>query len=824
MGGIWGGEVPNEGAIRREGKKMARLRSKDEVKMRNLKLREMTMRTMSTGAAIDSDNDNKHLFTHGDNLYAIKVSVCPELRESLHLNGREKRGRMFVERGSSAAMNLAEFRQTLHDFFRALKKGEYLIEYEDGEEVEMAMERVEGDDDVERMFRIAEERWEEEKRMAAGDEGVTVQRRPTVNLHIVPNPEHVRVEWRPEWMKGLAEKVEKSKGWSMISFYSFPPGGIRDPETFAENLRRVWKHFGALGRVYVAEEGVNAQMSVPSEALETFKEVCMGMEELACMENGINVDEIIECGEFEEDRPFKNLHVRVRNQVLADGLGKELDWEDAGWDMTAEDWHEKIKTAGEENGPILLDCRNDYETGVGRFVNAEPLGTETFKDTWDKLRERLDGIPKDREVMTYCTGGIRCVKVGAWLKQEMGFENVGRLKGGVIGYDRMIRERGEGKESLFQGTNYVFDGRVGRQITDHKLGDCITCGAKTSLLANCNNDACHKRMVQCENCRTSFEGCCGEGCKKVFVGRLDRTTARNGAGMVCGGERETTMVEFDPEVFDDVQGYCEEHSTGVGELYDAIQRNTELHLPTGAHMVSSGIQGRLLRTMAGMGNGNVLEIGTFTGYATCCFAEGVKRGGRVVSLERDPRACEIAWHHIRAAKEGGWGGKGRDIAEREITGELGGIVEMETGTTVEILKVDDALVHLEGMEGEGGGFDLVFVDADKGRLLEYVDVCVRNENILAEGGVILVDNVLWKGAVVEGGTGGEGVEDLAMEAQEEHEREQKRLVKLNRRRRKLARIMHEFNQAVCKDDRLDVTMLPLRDGLTIIRRRRAQCF
>ena len=192
----------------------------------------------------------------------------------------------------------------------------------------------------------------------------------------------------------------------------------------------------------------------------------------------------------------------------------------------------------------------------------------------------------------------------------------------------------------------------------------------------------------------------------------------------------------------------------------------------------------------------------------------------MISLERDPKACQIAWHHVLAANEGGWGEGGRKIAERELEGGVGGIVEMGSGTTVEVRKVDDALVHLEDMaareKGEAEGFDLVFIDADKGRLLEYVDVCIRNQNILAEGGVILVDNVLWKGAVVDAdeqmwGEGGEGDGG--------EEKEEKRLIKLNRRRRKLARIMHEFNGAVCRDQRLEVTMLPLRDGLTIIRRR-----
>ena len=173
--------------------------------------------------------------------------------------------------------------------------------------------------------------------------------------------------------------------------------------------------------------------------------------------------------------PFKGLHIRERRQIVADALDGPLDWQRAGTDLPPMEWHERLAKAegGGEDGPIILDCRNEYETGVGRFVGAEPLNTDTFRDTWGKLRERLEGVPKDREIMTYCTGGIRCVKVGAYLEQEMGFKNVSRLAGGIIAYDRAVqeeRERGkEGMESLFHGTNFVFDGRLGRKITDHKV-------------------------------------------------------------------------------------------------------------------------------------------------------------------------------------------------------------------------------------------------------------------------------------------------------------------------------------------------------------------
>ena len=103
---------------------------------------------------------------------------------------------------------------------------------------------------------------------------------------------------------------------------------------------------------------------------------------------------------------------------MADGLSSSLslDWEQAGYDMPPLEWHNKIKDAKdgkmkEKDTPLLLDCRNSYETGVGRFDLAEPLNTETFRETWDVLEERLKDVPKDAPIMTYCTGGKECSSV-----------------------------------------------------------------------------------------------------------------------------------------------------------------------------------------------------------------------------------------------------------------------------------------------------------------------------------------------------------------------------------------------------------------------------
>jgi predicted sulfurtransferase len=305
------------------------------------------------------------------------------------------------------------------------------------------------------------------------------------------------------------------------------------------------------------------------------------------------------------------LHVRVRQQIVADGLDKALDWQSAGLDMPPMEWHEILKQAkkkrelGKEDGedlPILLDCRNTYETDTGIFEGAEPLDTENFRDSWDVLKERLVDTPKDARIMTYCTGGIRCVKVGAYLTQELGFTNVSRLAGGIIAYDRTISEKAQDEEPMFKGANFVFDGRLGRPITEDALGICITCGSETSLVSNCGNDNCHKRMVQCETCRTSFHGTCGDACKNRLV---------NGAMMP---RRSAALsVETDQQKvksFDTIEDYSLGHSSPAPSIYNEMELNTRAYLPTGSHMVSGVAQGRLLMQLASMTReGRTLELG-----------------------------------------------------------------------------------------------------------------------------------------------------------------------------------------------------------------------
>ena len=417
----------------------------------------------------------------------------------------------------------------------------------------------------------------------------------------------------------------------------------------------------------------------------------------------------------------------------------------------------------------------------------------------------------------------------------MGFTNVSRLAGGIIAYDRTLNEKKEGEESMFKGTNFVFDGRLGRQITDDKLGKCITCDEKTSLVSNCRNENCHKRMVQCEACRTKYHGTCSIECKnRVLNGGFVYEREKVPSG---GGKEEIRRYES-------LDDYSLGHSSPIPSVYKEMELNTQSYLTSGSHMVSGAAQGRLLTQLASMTrNGRILELGTFTGYATACLLEGARNVGQilggdldpnagkangpyVMSMERDSRALNLAAAHLQTIEKHGFDGEEAveavsalraDGKVCEVQGDLvsvsidGGIARCD------LLRVSDALATVEAIamghfEQPIAPFDLVFVDADKTRLLEYVEACLTSDRLLNRGGMIVVDNVLWKGLVLEASTG----EFVSVMDKEDLGKAE---LRKNRRARKLANTMHKFNSAIANDDRAEVLLLPMRDGLSVIRKK-----
>ena len=426
------------------GKRQARERTVQARVDRNFRIKRL-LHSEASSASTEKIAANEDTYPVPP-LYAVKVWVEPDFRHELKLSGREKRGRVFIEAGSQGSLTMRGLKQELHGFFSSLKKNTYLLRASyptvspdgtlrspdeagsaDGEEYISASWPIENNDDVIKTFQAADTFFQQSSQQL---------KRPSIQISVLKDPNAPPPPPPPEYLKDMQDP-KSSPTMTMISFYAFPPGGIHDPDAFAMDLSKKWKPFAALGRVYVAEEGVNAQMSVPTNVLTNFMQCCRSILELEYMENDINVDpKPLTTEEFavagvpvngKPSPPFRNLHIRVRNQIVADGLLEDgnvsLDWQSAGYDMPPLEWHDKIKKAklarqqsnenvgsgaAEENFPdlpIVLDCRNKYETDVGIFDGAEPLDTENFRDSWDVLKARLEDTPKDAPIMTYCTGG-----------------------------------------------------------------------------------------------------------------------------------------------------------------------------------------------------------------------------------------------------------------------------------------------------------------------------------------------------------------------------------------------------------------------------------
>lgn len=189
--------------------------------------------------------------------------------------------------------------------------------------------------------------------------------------------------------------------FTMVSFYKFHP--IPNTVEFAERLDKLWKPFFAVGRVYVASEGVNAQMAIPTNVIKNFEKATQSLPIFESLR--LNTDHLVSAEEFAATRPFKALHVRVREQIVTDGFADvssatpeseapQLDWEKSGNEMSPLDWHEQLN----DPNAIILDCRNSYESDVGVFDNAIPLNTTFFRESWTALDSILRDKPKDTKV------------------------------------------------------------------------------------------------------------------------------------------------------------------------------------------------------------------------------------------------------------------------------------------------------------------------------------------------------------------------------------------------------------------------------------------
>jgi UPF0176 protein len=285
-----------------------------------------------------------------------------------------------------------------------------------------------------------------------------------------------------------------------LSFYAYAQ--IQNPTQFRNELFLAWNPLEVLGRIYVAHEGINAQLSLPADHFYEFKNT---IEQYDFMK-GIRLNIAVE----HDDHSFLKLTVKVRDKIVADGLEDDtFDVTNIGIHLKAKEFNELL----EDPNTILVDMRNHYESEIGHFTKAIRPDVDTFRESLPIIEEQLAEHKQDKKLLMYCTGGIRCEKASAYFKHK-GFENVYQLEGGIIEYTRQVKA--EGLESKFIGKNFVFDHRLGERITDDIVSQCHQCGAPCDVHTNCANEGCHLLFIQCDSCKEKMQGCCSTECVTVI--------------------------------------------------------------------------------------------------------------------------------------------------------------------------------------------------------------------------------------------------------------------------------------------------------------------
>ncbi len=307
---------------------------------------------------------------------------------------------------------------------------------------------------------------------------------------------HNRVSNRELKEKMLAETTTRKT----FSFYRY--FHIDEPINFRDSLYKNLQVLHVFGRIYIASEGINAQVSVPENNVADFAKY---LNDIPGLEK-IRLNPAI----HDDGKSFWVLKIKVRHKIVADGI------DDPHFNM-----HQKGKyvdaitmnTMLENPQTIIVDMRNHYEYEVGHFVQAKELPSDTFREQLPMAIDMLKGN-EEKNIVMYCTGGIRCEKASAWLLHK-GFKNVFHLDGGIIQYAKQVEENK--LENKFIGKNFVFDNRLGERVSGEIIAHCHQCGKPCDDHVNCANDGCHLLFIQCKECAEKMNHCCSDACKEMMA-------------------------------------------------------------------------------------------------------------------------------------------------------------------------------------------------------------------------------------------------------------------------------------------------------------------
>ncbi|MGD9652222.1 MAG: rhodanese-related sulfurtransferase [Candidatus Dadabacteria bacterium] len=283
----------------------------------------------------------------------------------------------------------------------------------------------------------------------------------------------------------------------VILFYRF--ANIEDPEAFVATEREFCTKEGLLGKILVAKEGINGSLSGTEDSIDAYKRhlnSIPGFEDVAFKD------------EISSFHPFKKLIVRKKKEIIR--MEQELDMSRTGNYISPEELLD-MYSSGKDF--LIIDTRNKYESDVGKFKNAVTLDIDSFREFPEAIGEFED--LKDKTIVTYCTGGIRCEKATAYMVSR-GFTDVYQLKDGIINFCQ------KHPDTVWEGKCFVFDQRL---ISDVESGgdciaECVRCGGASDRYQNCANVPCDDLVILCEGCSETFRGTCSDECLEEYGNNL----------------------------------------------------------------------------------------------------------------------------------------------------------------------------------------------------------------------------------------------------------------------------------------------------------------
>ena len=272
----------------------------------------------------------------------------------------------------------------------------------------------------------------------------------------------------------------------IILYYKFVP--VTDPHMTMRWQRELCTRLRLRGRIIISQHGINGTLGGDIDSVKTY------VHEMNLTREFKGIEYKWSDGTRDD---FPKLSIKVRKELVTLAPEEDFDVFDQGTPLRPEAWHKFID---EHPDVPILDARNDYESTIGAFRGAITPKIKTFKE----IKKTLEKLPKDRPVITYCTGDIRCEYLSAYMKHK-GFQDVYHLEGGIVKYGEAY-----GDDGYWEGKCYVFDKRMKIAFSDTSkdIGICVHCGADTSEQVNCADLSCNRQFVVCKACQTNEQTTC----------------------------------------------------------------------------------------------------------------------------------------------------------------------------------------------------------------------------------------------------------------------------------------------------------------------------